>query len=123
MQAIKTSLLLVAASAVSLQRHHHHHNDHQGEFLVSLRSMGIPDGDLMAGAHWRKSWPEGNSDAGNGDDLVINLRKDDIRGKNWLDAAPHIDYSTTLDADVIDTQAHLGDAEAAFKEKLYEEGY
>ena len=85
--------------------------------------MGIPDGDLMAGAHWRKSWPEGDTDNGSHDDFVVNLRNDDIRGKNWLDAAPHIDYSSTLDSDVVDTQKHLADIEAQFKEKLSEEGY
>ena len=122
MQAIKASLLLVAANAISLERHHHH-NDHKGQYLVSLSAMGIDEKELMEGAHWRKKWPEGNTDAGHDDDLVINLRKDDIRGRNWLDKPPHIDYSYKLDSDVIDTQKHLEDIEADLQSKFSEEGY
>ena len=114
----KATLLMAAANAIALERHHHHHSDD----YVYLRSTGIPGGALMSGSHWRKAWPEG-TDNGNDDDFVVNLKKDGIRGKNWLDAAPHIDYSTTLDSDVVDTQKHLDDIEGQFKESLSETGY
>ena len=39
---------------------------------VQLSAQGIDEKELMEGNHWRKVWPEGNTDNSDGDSDVIN---------------------------------------------------
>ena len=80
--------------------------------------MGIPHHHLMHGAHWRKKWPEGNTDNGDGDEDVINIGGDRRRSwRKWMNP-PTITYPFTIDADILDSQRHLDQYETHFKHKL-----
>ena len=112
---IKTLTLAVLAllTESSEARHHHHHN-HE---LVSLQ--GIDKKELMSGAHWRKSWPEGVDD-GDDDDLVMHLKG---KGRKWKKPDPVLKYEWNLDPEVVDSAKHLEDVESAMSQKLSAEGY
>ena len=40
------------------------------ETINTLRLNGVPKEDMMAGAHWRKAWPEGIDDSTDDDNVV-----------------------------------------------------
>ena len=50
--------LLATASTLNLQREH--------------SKQGIDEKELQEGNHWRKPWPEGHTDSGEGDADVLN---------------------------------------------------
>ena len=65
-------------------------------------------------AHWRKQWPEGNTDQGQRDDEVV-LPEGEYRGRKWLQPVPVVEYNTgPLDDDILDSQAHLEHYESDF---------
>ena len=90
-----------------------------GAHAIVLR--GIPDGHLMQNqpSHWRKSWPEGDTDAGDADEDVINLAGPGRKGEPK--PAPKSFKETfkyELDEDVISTDASIDVAEKTLKKKL-----
>ena len=65
-------------------------------------------------AHWRKQWPEGNTDQGQRDDEVV-LPEGEYRSRKWLQPVPVVEYNTgPLDDDILDSQAHLEHYESDF---------
>ena len=118
---MRVMALIAAAAAVNLGRHHRHHDE---KYMVALSAMGIDKADLMQeqGAHWRKAWPEGAIDNGHEDDAIMNLGRN---GKKKIkrEVNKYVPKEWTLDSDVVDTQKHLDDIEAEFKEPLSVKGY
>ena len=80
--------LLIAAGAISL------------EPVMN----GIPDGTLMDKnpSHWRKSWPEGDTDRGEGDEDTINLAGDGRKGPP-KPAYKYVEKPWKLDENVVET--------------------
>ena len=89
--------------------------------VSSMRLGGIPKEDIMQNQpnHWRKRWPEGNTDDSNGDAEVINM---------FLEPEPPKEpekketYPYTIDEDVISTMESIKTAEKLTKKKLTDEG-
>merc|ERR1719353_1757617 len=81
--------------------------------------MGIDKDDLMQNnpSHWRKAWPEGDTDNGNGDAEVLEMF---LKKKK---AAPKskITYPWNYDEDVIETKKSLDTAEGLTGAKLSHE--
>ena len=84
----------------------------------SLKLEGIDKGVLMQNnpSHWRKAWPEGDTDDGNGDAEVLEMF---LKKKK---AAPKskITYPWNYDEDVIETKKSLETAEGITGAKLAE---
>ena len=84
----------------------------------SLKLEGIDKGTLMQNnpSHWRKAWPEGDTDDGNGDAEVLEMF---LKKKK---AAPKskITYPWNYDEDVIETKKSLETAEGITGAKLAE---
>ena len=112
---MKVISLVAGATAVMLGKHRHHHYDADKYYMVSLDAMGIDEGELMAGNHWRELWPRGATDAGQLDDTVVP-QEGKYRGRSWTKPTPVVDYghNDVLDKDVIDTLDHLETYEAEF---------
>ena len=112
---MKVISLVAGATAVMLGKHRHHHYDEDKYYMVSLDAMGIDEGELMSGNHWRELWPRGATDAGQLDDTVVP-QEGKYRGRRWTKPTPVIDYghNDVLDKDVIDTLDHLETYEAEF---------
>ena len=71
------------------------------------------------GEHWRKAWPEGAVDNGDGDADVLDMfLKPEIKEKK----KPKITYPYTLDEDVIDTENSIKTAEGLTNATLTKEG-
>ena len=104
----------MALGLVSAHRlhHHHHHNN-----LVQQR--GIDEEDLMAGAHWRKPWPEGIDDST--DDHKILHLPEEI--PPHLREQPREKFEWKLDEDIIDSQRHLKSTEENLGTDFGEKGY
>lgn len=100
---MKLILLVAATNALTIER-------------------GIDKGALMQsqGAHWRKSWPEGDTDAGEGDEDVINIGGPRIKPKR-KPFARFIAPDWTLDEEVVKTQGSLNLAEGATGSAMSEE--
>ena len=90
----------------------------------AVRIEGIDKGDLMQeqGPHWRKAWPQGLTDSGEHDHDVINIGGNG-REKKLREVHKYVPREWTLDADVVDTQAHLGDAESMIGDQFSKKGY
>lgn len=62
---------------------------------VQLSAQGIDEKELMEGNHWRKVWPEGNTDNSDGDSDVINTflkpkaPKPEPEQHQWYEYEPH----------------------------------
>jgi len=80
----------------------------------TVRVEGIDKDNLMQNqaAHWRKSWPEGDTDDGNGDDGVLLWPKKKEAPKS------KITYPWNYDEDVIETKKSLETAEGLTGGKL-----
>ena len=94
-------LMAAAVAAVKLQR-------------------GIPDGDLMdfQPSHWRKVWPQGDTDRGEADDSVVERYFD---GKQFNRRAPPPRFvmpDFEPDEDVVNTQGSLSLAEGQLGAKM-----
>ena len=89
--------LIIAATAVA---------------AVQLK-RGICDGELMdqQGPHWRKTWPQGNTDNGEDDDGVVERFYDGKRKVGRPEPARFVMPDFEVDDDVIGTQASLSLAE------------
>ena len=71
------------------------------------------------GNHWRKIWPEGAIDNGDGDaDILDWFNKPEIKKND----KPTITYPYTLDEDVIDTMNSINTAQTITKKNLTAEG-
>ena len=71
------------------------------------------------GNHWRKVWPEGAIDNGDGDaDILDWFNHPDKKEKK----KPVITYPYTLDEDVIETQNSISTAEKLTNKTLSSEG-
>ena len=71
------------------------------------------------GNHWRKIWPEGAVDNGDGDADVLDwFNKPEIKKEE----KKKITYPYELDEDVIETEKSIGTAEKITKQKLTKEG-
>ena len=71
-------------------------------------------------SHWRKIWPQGDTDNGDDDDLVLNLKG---KERGWKKPPPTYTYPWTLDSDVVDTAKHLEDTEGLLKKQFTQEGW
>merc|ERR1739838_6372 len=83
---------------------------------------GIPDGTLMDKnpSHWRKIWPEGDTDAGQFDEEVINMAGP---GRKGVPEVPKVykPLPWELDEDVISTQGSIETAESMIGGKMKSE--
>ena len=82
----------------------------------SLKLEGIDKGALMQNnpSHWRKSWPEGDTDDGNGDAEVMDM----FMLKKHASPKPKITYPWNYDEDVVETKKSLETAEGLTGSKL-----
>merc|ERR1712046_341438 len=83
---------------------------------AAMKLEGIHKDDLMQNnpSHWRKPWPEGDTDNGENDADVLNM----WMNKKPKPGKPVITYPWNYDEDVIDTKASLETAEGIVGEKL-----
>ena len=68
-------------------------------------------------SHWRKSWPEGDTDRGEGDEDTINLAGDGRKGPP-KPAYKYVEKPWKLDENVVETQASIQLSEDNVKGKL-----
>ena len=82
---------------------------------------GIAKGDLMQNnpSHWRKHWPEGDTDNGNGDAEVLDMFKHPRQKKDKKDTYT---YPWTYDEDVIKTGNSLALSEEMTGKALTHDG-
>ena len=82
----------------------------------SLRVEGINKDNLMQNqaSHWRKSWPEGDTDDGNGDAEVMWM----FLNKKKEAPKPKRTYPWAYDEDVVETKNSLETAESLTGGKL-----
>ena len=87
----------------------------------SLFIGGIDKDDLMQNqkSHWKKPWPQGDTDDGTNDEDVLNMTWDDKKKKK----KDKLTYPWTLDSEIVDSQKHLEDIEKKLGSKFTEEGY
>ena len=114
MKYITLAIVALMSSSASAVKHHHHHHHHSND-LVGLSSQGIDKKTLMKGAHWRKAWPEGVTDTGHEDDLVLNLKG---QKRKFKKPPPVYKYPWTLDSDIVDSQANLSKTESTMSHQL-----
>ena len=71
----------------------------------SVLVSGIDKDDLMQNqkSHWKKNWPQGDTDDGTNDEDVMNMSGKDLKKKK-KDA---VTYPWKLDSDIVDSQNHL----------------
>ena len=106
---MKTFALLLIGS-VSAHRHHHGHHNHVHD-LIQAQAYGIDKDDLMDGSHWRKTWPEGNTDDSTDDDTILSKWTD--KKRTAKDKVKRVTYPFELDDDIKDSQRHMGEAETS----------
>ena len=106
---MKASFSLLLVAVVSGHRHHPHHT-HLHD-LVQSQAFGIDKDDLMSGAHWRKSYPEGIVDDSTDDDTILS--KWTKKRRTEKDAVKRVTYPFELDDDIKDSQRHMGEAETS----------
>ena len=111
--------LVVIATISGADAHHHHHHSRLGNVAFV---GGIDKDDLMQNqaSHWKKTWPQGDTDNGDNDEDVMNLAGDPRKAKKKPDVYT---YPWTLDSDVVDSAKHLKDVEATMKKTFGVEGY
>ena len=82
----------------------------------SLKLEGIDKDALMQNnpSHWRKPWPEGDTDDGNGDAEVLEM----FMKKKKAAPKSKITYPWNYDEDVIETKKSLATAEGLTNAKL-----
>eukprot|EP00356_Strombidium_inclinatum_P008250 CAMPEP_0170492442 /NCGR_PEP_ID=MMETSP0208-20121228/12256_1 /TAXON_ID=197538 /ORGANISM="Strombidium inclinatum, Strain S3" /LENGTH=128 /DNA_ID=CAMNT_0010768177 /DNA_START=23 /DNA_END=406 /DNA_ORIENTATION=+ len=109
------SLALVATLATDASARRHHFKG--VEFIG-----GIDEKEIMQeqGSHWRKPWPEGDTDAGDGDDVVLNLKG---KPRKVKPAPPVVTYPWTLDEDVVSTQDSISDVEGGMGSQFSKQGW
>ena len=114
---LSLSLVVIATISGADARHHHHHR-----LANSNLVGGIDKDDLMQNqaSHWKKSWPQGDTDNGENDEDVMNLKGDPRKAKKKPDVYT---YPWKLDSDVVDSQKHLKDTEGLLKKDFGVEGY
>ena len=85
----------------------------------ALKLEGIDKDALMQNqaSHWRKAWPEGDTDDGNGDAEVLDM----FMRKTKKAPKPKITYPWNYDEDVIETKKSLDTAESITNAKLSHE--
>ena len=117
------SLAVIAMVATGADAHRHHHQKlHQrhahGHSLVG----GIDEDDIMQNqaSHWKKSWPQGDTDNGVDDENVMNLKGDPRKAKKKPDVYT---YPWKLDSDVVDSAKHLADTEKVVGKQFGQEGW
>ena len=84
--------------------------------------MGVDKDDLMQNnpSHWRKSWPEGNTDNGQDDSDV--LARLGTKKRSHKDAADKINYPWAYDEDVIHTGNSLALSEDMTGKQMTKDG-
>ena len=113
--SLSLAVIALATSGADAHRHHHH-----------LRNVnyvgGIDKDDLMQNqaSHWRKNWPQGDTDNGDNDEDVLNLKGDPRKAKKKPDVYT---YPWKLDSDIVDSQKHLDDVQGTLKREFGVEGY
>ena len=109
MKTVILALGLAMTSAIHLHTH-----THRGGGAIKKE-------DLMQEnpSHWRKAWPEGDTDNGDGDAEVLDWFNNPEKKEK---KKTKITYPWTLDEDVIDTQESLATSEEITKHKLSNEG-
>ena len=92
--------------------------------LLQQKVGGIDKDDLMQNQkpHWQKKWPEGDTDNGEEDECILDIKACLGDYKKKKDKGP-LRYPWTLDSDIVDSQKHLGDIETKLGNKFSEEGY
>ena len=77
---------------------------------IQLESNGIPNAAIMQNQipHWRKIWPQGDTDDSNEDDKVIDMFLNPPANDN---VKPPITYPWAYDEDVIATKNSLAEGE------------
>ena len=82
----------------------------------AISLSGIVKDDLMQNqpSHWRKAWPEGNTDNGDEDALVIDMFLEKEKKK----PKPVITYPWSLDEDAVSTSKSIEWAEKKTSKKL-----
>ena len=114
------ALALLAPTEAKHHRHRHGHRHHAPQSFAM--TQGIDEKELMEGAHWRKSWPEGNHDNGDNDEDVMNLKAIPRKLKHKVDTT--VTYpEAILDGDIVDSQRHLADTEEKLKQTFEKEGW
>ena len=115
---LSLSLVVIATISGADARHHHHHHRIANANLVG----GIDKDDLMQNqkSHWKKNWPQGDTDNGDNDEDVMNLAGEPRKAKKSPDVYT---YPWKLDNDIVDSQKHLDDTEGVMKKKFGVEGY
>merc|ERR1711934_405803 len=83
---------------------------------AAVKLDGIPKGALMQSqpSHWRKAWPEGDTDNADGDAEVLNM----FLNKKKKEPKPKITYPWNYDEDVVETKNSLETAEGIVGTKL-----
>ena len=83
---------------------------------AAVNLEGIPKGALMQSqpSHWRKAWPEGDTDNADGDAEVLDM----FLTKKKKEPKPKITYPWNYDEDVIETKNSLETAEGIVGTKL-----
>ena len=119
------SLAVIAMVATGADAHRHHHKKlHQRHAHGHNHQLigGIDEDDLMQSqkSHWRKPWPQGDTDHGEDDENVINMKGDPRKAKKKPDVYT---YPWKLDADVVDTAKHLDDTEKVIGKQFGKEGW
>jgi len=119
------SLVVIAMVATGADAHRHHHqkvqqrhaHGHNNQFIG-----GIDEDDIMQNqaSHWKKSWPQGDTDNGVDDENVMNLKGEARKAKKAPDVYT---YPWKLDAEVVDSAKHLEDTEKVMNKKFGVEGF
>ena len=86
----------------------------------AIHLQGIDKKELMQEqpSHWRKVWPEGDTDNGDNDADILDRFNHPARNNK---KKPVITYPWTYDEDVFTTQDSITTAEGITKEKLHAE--
>ena len=119
------SLVVIAMVATGADAHRHHHKKlHQRHAHGHNNALvgGIDEDDLMQNqkSHWKKTWPQGDTDNGVDDENVMNLKGEARKAKKKPDVYT---YPWTLDSDVVDSAKHLADTEKVVGKQFGQEGW
>ena len=82
----------------------------------AYRLSGVDEETIRSGNHWRRKWPEGHTDDGTDDDVVLERFNHPDPKKNK--PKPKEQYPWSYDEDVISTGEHIKNAETKLKNKL-----
>lgn len=82
----------------------------------AVQLQGVPKDAIMQAqpSHWRKAWPEGDTDNADGDAEVLDM----FMHKKKKEAKPKITYPWNYDEDVVETGKSLETAEGLVGTKL-----